>query len=73
MMINGAGSTTSGAGFGGAVFGGIDSWIGPHWAIGLMLVASTMTTANLHDSNDQTTGYRFTPASFGLELSLMAQ
>jgi hypothetical protein len=57
--------------FTGSLFGGYDWWIGPQWSLGMLLSLATATSAALTDSNNQPTGYSFTPLVFALEGSLL--
>jgi hypothetical protein len=47
----------SGAGFGGAVFGGYDFWIGPQWSAGLFVVVGGSPSTELMDRSGDKSGY----------------
>jgi hypothetical protein len=55
----------------GSIFGGHDWWIGRSWSLGLLLVSEAATTASLTDSNRNESGYRLTPLSLGIALSIL--
>ena len=57
---------SSGTGFGGALLGGYDWWIGPQWSLGLFAVATATTTGKLRERDGDETGYEFASWSLGL-------
>jgi hypothetical protein len=66
------GSTYGGFGGTASLFGGYDFWIGPSWSSGIGLVAWGATPREeMKDSSGNDTGYRLTPLSIGLQLSLL--
>ncbi len=70
-LTDSANNYSRGNGFGISILGGYDWWIGPQWSLGLMGVVATSTTVHMSDSNGNDTGYQFTPATIGIEASIL--
>ena len=65
-------STLVGVGGAGGLFGGYDWSIAPTWALGLDLLVTGSTPANMKDAKDSTdTGYRLRSFSVGLGASIL--
>jgi hypothetical protein len=62
----------SGLGFGGAVFGGYDFWIGPQWSAGLFVAVGGSTSAELMDRKGDKSGYTLAgwSGTFGYSFTL---
>jgi hypothetical protein len=58
---------SGGLGFGGALLGGYDFWIGPQWSAGLFAVGSATTPIQLADQGGDKTGYSLAGWSLGLQ------
>jgi hypothetical protein len=64
-------STMAGVSAAGSVFGGYDWSIGPHWSVGVGLVASGNTSTKMLDSDADDTGYRLKSFSIGITGSIL--
>lgn len=64
--------TSSGASFGGALFGGYDFWIGPQWSLGIFGAGSGTTSAELRQRDGDKVGYTLSgwSASLGTSFTL---
>jgi hypothetical protein len=58
---------SGGTGFGGALLGGYDFWIGPQWSTGLYVIGSGVTSATLADRRGDKVGYSLAGWSLGLQ------
>lgn len=70
-LTDDAGTRTTGVGLAGSVFGGYQWWLGPAWSLGISGVVSIANAGHLDDSNQNDTGYKFTPMGFGLQSELL--
>jgi hypothetical protein len=70
-LTDDAGTRTTGGGLAGSVFGGYQWWLGPAWSLGISGVVSIANAGHLDDSNQNDTGYKFTPMGFGLQCELL--
>jgi hypothetical protein len=70
-MTDDAGTRSTGGGLAGSVFGGYQWWLGPAWSLGISGVFSIANAGHLDDSNQNDTGYKFTPMGFGLQSQLL--
>jgi hypothetical protein len=70
-LTDSTGFNSNGYSLGVAALGGYDWWIGPQWSIGVMSFVTAATTASTEDGHQNATGYRFTPATIGIEASLL--
>jgi hypothetical protein len=60
-----------GIGLQASVHGGYDWWIGPEWSLGVMAVLAATSTGSMRDAAGNDSGYRFTPVTLGLEVTLL--
>jgi hypothetical protein len=70
-LTDSAGFNSNGYSFGVAALGGYDWWISTQWSAGVLAFVATATTTGTEDNNQNQTGYRFTPATIGIEASLL--
>jgi len=70
-LTDGAGVNSNGYSFGISAQGGYDWWIGQQWSLGLMMFAAVAAASSTEDSNGVSAGYRLTPATTGLEGSIV--
>jgi hypothetical protein len=70
-VTDASGSNSNGYSLGVAALGGYDWWIGPQWSLGVLTFLTVSTPASTSYSNGDATGYRLTPATLGLEVSLL--